>query len=88
MSSGKWKGLRLGTQDKLPMFERIARQKEAAYIYLQQGNIDVMLGKLKIVARLQNDYESFIGREVPSFLDYESIKSEPKIIKQNNFKEY
>lgn len=65
MSTGKWKGLRLGTQDKLPVLERIARQKDAAYILLQQGKITDMIDKLKVVVRLQNNYEKFTGREVP-----------------------
>lgn len=89
MSSGKWKGLRLGTQDGLPVLERIARQKDAAYILMLQGNVPDMVRKLQTVVKMQDSYENFTGREVPSLLDYECLaKPETVVNKRDNFKEY
>jgi len=76
MSSGKWKGLRLGTQDGLPVLERIARQKESAHIALLEADIPAMMRKLQTVVKMQNNYENFTGREVPTLLDYESLKQD------------
>lgn len=86
-----WKGLRLGTNDKLPVHEHIAREKDAAYVYMQLGNIPEMVKKLTIVARMQNNLSSLSGKEVPAFYDFESSRRNasyselPACVQQDNF---
>lgn len=70
-----WKGLRLGTNDKLPVYEHIAREKDAAYVYMQLGNVSEMVKKLSIVARMQNNLSSLSGKEAPAFYDFESSRN-------------
>ena len=75
----KWKGLYLGTNDHVPVLEKIAREKDAAYVYMQLGNIKEMLRKLNITLRMQQNYSNFSKKEVPSFVDFESMRKQQSI---------
>lgn len=71
----KWKGLYLATNDRsIPVLEKIAREKDAAYVYMQLGNVEDMLKKLQITIRMQEAYSTFSKRETPAFIDFESTK--------------
>lgn len=74
MSSGKWKGMSLGTNQKLSALEKIARQKDAAYIFMQLGNIPAMLSKLHMTLKMQENYSNFSKKDIPSLIDYETYK--------------
>lgn len=70
-----WNGLNLDTTNRdIPILERIARQKDAAYVYMQMGDISSMLSKLHTVVNMQNNYSNFSKKDVPSFIDYETHK--------------
>jgi hypothetical protein len=70
-----WNGLNLDTTNRdLPMLERIARQKDAAYVYMQMGDVSSMVSKLITLAKMQDNYSAFCKNEVPSLIDFETHK--------------
>lgn len=87
----KWKGLRIGTNDKLPVHEHIAREKDAAYVYMQLGNVSEMVKRLSTVARMQDNLSALSGKETPAFYDFESMRRNasyyevPVYAQQDNF---